>query len=222
MRKAFFTGLAILLPFVITCVLILFLIDFFTTPFQNSVEAFFRYLRLFEKPLWIFSPSSLLHFSSKLVSLLLTVGVVLLIGFLGHWVLVHTIFKYGDRALRRIPLVNKIYSPLHEVIKIMFKQRRQNAFTNIVLVPFPTRDSLCFGFITSPIQHGPADQVTVLLPQTPNPTIGFLLTYRYDELIFLDMKAGKAFKFLLSCGILPSSFIVVQKNHRSTEDRSVA
>jgi uncharacterized membrane protein len=56
----------------------------------------------------------------------------------------------------------------------------------------------------TPEKH--ADNILVFIPGTPNPTAGFMLSYKYEEIIFLDMKVEDAIKFMISCGTLNVEF----------------
>ena len=43
---------------------------------------------------------------------------------------------------------------------------------------------------------------SVLVPTTPNPTTGFLLMYKKEDIIFLDLKPEQAIKYIVSCGVI--------------------
>jgi uncharacterized membrane protein len=44
--------------------------------------------------------------------------------------------------------------------------------------------------------------ISVLVPTAPNPTTGFLLMVPKEDLIFLEMKAEDAIKYIVSCGVI--------------------
>ena len=99
--------------------------------------------------------------------------------------------QFGDDLMYRIPIVNKIYIALQEVTKTMLDENRET-FTQVVLIPFPHKKALSFGMVTNECASPDADLkhgglVSVFLPATPNPTMGFMLMYRRDQLIFIDM-----------------------------------
>ena len=43
---------------------------------------------------------------------------------------------------------------------------------------------------------------SVLVPTTPNPTTGFLLMYKKEDIVFLDLKPEQAIKYIVSCGVI--------------------
>jgi uncharacterized membrane protein len=40
------------------------------------------------------------------------------------------------------------------------------------------------------------------MPTTPNPSTGFLLMYKEEELVFTDYPVESAFQFLISAGVI--------------------
>ena len=110
--------------------------------------------------------------------------------------------KHGDRFVRHIPVVSKIYKALRDVIDTLFSSKG-NSFSQVVLVRFPHSGMLAVGLIAkvqTPEHHD--KEVSVYIPGAPNPTAGFILNYRYEELSFVDVKVEEAMKFIISCGIM--------------------
>ena len=75
------------------------------------------------------------------------------------------------------------------------------------MVPFPKEGAYVLGLVSRSAPHicresTGEDLISVLVPTTPNPTTGFLLMYRRQELIYLDMKPEDALKFMISCGVV--------------------
>lgn len=206
MKKLFFTGLVTLLPFTLTLLIVLFVVNIFTTPFQSSVEAILDYYDLLDAPFLFFSGADVLYFSSKLFVILALFAFTVLIGFIAHMVIANSLFRFGDYIIQSIPFVNKVYKSVQEVVQTIFRSKR-SSFSQVVLVPFPHSRSYSMGLISlkqTPESH--SDTVLVFIPGTPNPTAGFMLAYKYDEVVFLDMKVEEGLKFIVSCGILFPGF----------------
>jgi uncharacterized membrane protein len=209
MRKHFLTGLAILLPFAVTLFVVVFIVNFLTSPFLGIVEAILNYYHL-QHSFLFFSEKEVLHVISKILVLITLFLVTLIIGFLGRLVLVNYLFRIGDVIIQRIPFVNKIYKAAQETVKTVFSSEK-TAFSHVVLVPFPHNKSFSIGLITRNTREGKAqDEISIFVPGTPNPTIGFMLTFRRDQLIFIDMKVEDAIKFIVSCGVMFTSFSKVR------------
>lgn len=213
MRKLFFTGLITLLPFTLTVLIVLFVVNIFTNPFQGSVEAILDYYDLLDKPLLFFSGADVLYFSSKLFVIIALFAFTVLIGFFGRMVIANTLFRFGDYLIQRIPFVNKVYKATQDVVNTLFKSKG-NSFSQVALVRFPHSKAYCLGLISvkqTPESH--TDSVLVFIPGTPNPTAGFMLAYRYEDIIFLDMKVEDGLKFIISCGIMFPGFTKGTDSH---------
>lgn len=202
MKKLFFTGLITLLPFTLTLIIAAFVINLFTTPFQGSVASILDYYNLLDKPFLFFSGESILFFSSKFLVLIALGFFTILIGFLGRLFITKTFFRFGDYLIQRIPFVNTVYKTTQDVVKTLFNTSG-SSFSQAAIVPFPYSGVYCMGLITerqTPESH--SENVLVFIPGTPNPTAGFMLSFRYEEIIFLDMKVEDSLKFIISCGIM--------------------
>jgi uncharacterized membrane protein len=197
MKKYFLTGLVILLPIAITIAVIDYLIDFFTTPFVHFVSSFLKTLHLSELVTLILS---------KLLILVCLFLFILGLGMLTRWFVVRSIVNLGDRILHKIPVINTVYKTTKEIIRSIFTSDT-NAFKQVVLVPFPRQNIWALGLISgdAPLACSTSlntQLVSVLIPTTPSPISGFLLMYKPEELIYLDMKPEQAIKYIVSCGAL--------------------
>lgn len=214
MKRYFSTGLAILLPIIFTAIILGFLINFFTCPFLGPTKQFISNLISFHHPYLLSNEKTLITLISKGVILLFLFGFTLLIGFLGQLFLIDAIFSLGNYFLHRVPIINRIYKACQDVVKTFFTTSK--AFSQVVLVPFPDKHSLSIGLVTGDsikIENSSieSDQfISVFVPGTPNPSVGFLLILKKEQLIYLNMKVDDAMKFIISCGVIPSNFTVIQ------------
>lgn len=206
MKKQFLTGLAILLPVVITLAIVQFLINLLTTPFVGIVSSLFAPLHIINTGFLGLTPEQLLIYGSKLLILILLFFITVGLGVLARWFLMSSILKMGDQIIRRIPLVNTVYKTTQEIINTLFISD-QNSFKQVVIVPFPHSESFVLGLIArdSPKVCSTAvdeDLVSVFIPTTPNPTTGFLLMFKREDLVLIDMKTEDAIKYIVSCGVI--------------------
>jgi uncharacterized membrane protein len=205
-KKYFLTGLAVLLPLVITFWIIALIVNLLTTPFQNFVEEVLRHYALADSSFHFFN-QLMLGFFSKLLILITLIGGTLLIGLLGRMFLTRYIIKLSDSVMHRIPILNKVYKAVQDVITSLLQESGQ-AFNQVVLVPFPHQKSFSIGLITSVNEHNleskdsEDEMLSVFIPATPNPTVGFLLLLKKSQLVYLDMKVDEALKTIISCGIV--------------------
>ncbi len=201
MKKHFITGLVILLPLAITIAVVVFLVNVLTEPFVGIVSAIFTHLNIFPSA----SPEVITNISKLMILVLLflfTVG----LGMVTRYFLVHAFFGLGDKILHRIPLINTVYKTTQDIIRTLFVSDK-NAFKQVVMVPFPRPDVFVLGLIAreSPAACSAAageNLVSVFVPTTPNPTTGFLLMFKREELVDVDMKPEDAIKYIVSCGVI--------------------
>jgi uncharacterized membrane protein len=50
------------------------------------------------------------------------------------------------------------------------------------------------------------DMVNVFVPTTPNPTTGFLIVVRRQEIIYMDTTVDEAFKMIFTLGVITPSW----------------
>lgn len=206
MKKYFITGLAILLPAVFTIMIFLFIINLLTKPFVGIIEHTLDYYDLLDAPILFFSAKQVITFFSRLIILVLLFMITVAIGLLARMLIFHYLIRLGNYILHNIPFVNKIYKATQDVIETIFKDKA-TTFSQVVLIPFPEKSNLCLGLITNdPTTHEPVTDkhgnISVFVPATPNPTMGFMLLYKRDQLHFLDMSVDEAIKFIVSCGVM--------------------
>lgn len=204
-KKHFFTGFALLFPLVVTLLLVIFFVNVLTRPFQGFVEEVLRYYGLLGKPFLFLSASQVLVVISKALIIATLVGLAIFMGFLAQTVVTHYVIRMGDYVIHKIPVVNKIYKATQDVVKTLFADKKK-AFSQVVLVPFPSERSYSIGMVTSEnispnAQLTHEGLITVFVPGTPNPTMGFLLMFKRSQIIETSLGVDDAIKAIVSCGV---------------------
>ncbi len=206
MKKFFITGLVILLPLAVTIGILIFIVNFLTKPFVGFVSSFLAKFDIINRGILFLSPEQTVKYGSQLLILGMLFFFTILLGFIARWFFIKSLISLSDKVLHRIPLVNKVYKTSQEIIKTIFDSDK-NSFQQVVMAPFPHPGSYVIGLVSreSPGMCSTAADaalLSVLIPTTPNPTTGFLLMYKKEELIFLDMKPEDAIKYIVSCGVI--------------------
>ena len=206
LKQYFITGLVILLPVAVTLVIIGFIVNFLTQPFMGVISSVLKSLHISEDGFFLLSHEQIIKYMSKILILILLFLLTIILGMIMRWFFIRTAFSIGDKILHRIPIVNTVYKTSQDIIKTVFVSDK-NSFKQVVMVPFPRSDVYALGLISreSPEMCSKtvgASLISVLIPTTPNPTTGFLLMYRKEELIYIDMKPEDAIKYIVSCGVV--------------------
>jgi uncharacterized membrane protein len=199
-RSSFLTGLAVVLPAVVSFALIilvfgtvanvtdklLFLVPRHITHDQNGDGPMYWY--------W------------SLIALVLAVILITFIGWLARYYVGQRMIEWADHVILRIPFLNKIYAATKQINEA-FSSGSKNAFKTVVLVEFPRAGSYSVGFITSEGSGEIAARmneklVCVFIPTTPNPTSGFLILVPEDKVTKLEMSVADGIKYIISLGAI--------------------
>ncbi|MCB1107496.1 MAG: DUF502 domain-containing protein [Chlamydiia bacterium] len=206
MKKYFITGLVILLPLAVTIAIVVFIVNFLTKPFIGVVSSFLTEFDIVNKGFLFLSPQQVVLYGSKFLILVCLFLFTLFLGMIARWFFFKALLSLSDKILHRIPLINKVYKTTQEIIKTIFVTDK-SSFKQVVMVPFPRGGSYVMGLVSREAPHtcsekGGGELYSVLVPTTPNPTTGFLLMYKKEEMIFLDLKPEQAIKYIVSCGVI--------------------
>ena len=206
MRKYFITGLLILVPLAITAWVLSLVI--------NTMDQSL----LFVPERW--QPHTLIGFDIPGLGTLLTIVIVFLTGLLTNNLVGNYVVRMWEKLLKRIPLVNSLYSSVKQVTDTLFSSSG-NAFRKAVLIPYPHQNSYTIAFLTGTPggdvkNHLVGDYVSVYVPTTPNPTSGFFLMLARKDVVELDMSVDAALKYIVSMGVVapesvPQAIEVVSK-----------
>ena len=210
MKKYFITGLVILLPLTVTIAILIFIMNFLTKPFMGFVTKMLSHTKISDVSFFFLSSEQVIKYGSQIIILIGLFLLTLLLGYVTRWFFINSLLSLSDKILHKIPIVNKVYKTTQEIIKTLFVTDK-NSFKQVVLAPFPYKETYSLGLVSrvSPKTCSEAKKhelISVFIPTTPNPTTGFLLMFKKEDLIFLKMKTEDAVKYIVSCGvILPGS-----------------
>jgi uncharacterized membrane protein len=151
-------------------------------------------------------PDKLLGFHIPGFGVLLTFGIVLVMGAVASNFLGKKLLWLGNAVLRRIPIVRSIYSSVKQVSDTLFSENG-NAFRQALLVQWPREGVWTIGFLTGTpggdvVNHLPDDYVSVYIPTTPNPTGGYFVMLRKIECVELKMSVDEALTYVISMGVV--------------------
>lgn len=192
LRRMLLTGLVILVPVTLTIYILKQIFDFMDGMFSPVVD----------RALQPYFPG--VHIPG--LGFLLTVLVVLVLGWLSTNVLGRRLIHAGETLIGRIPVAKSIYSATKGVLEaISFDQ--SDAFKRVVLVEYPKADVFAVGFVTRwakwpSLDQRTADILLVFLPTTPNPTSGFLLLVPRSEAVDLPISVEDGIRMVISGGIV--------------------
>lgn len=203
-KKYLLTGLILLLPVALTLVVIIFLFDFFTTPFINIVGPL---VALIQNSLPFTLPAGFTLFLSRLFSLIFLCIFILLLGIVTQWFIVRNVLKLTQFIISHIPIAKTIYKVSRDIFGALFSMDGKKAFKEPVMVPFPHRPNFALGFhageVADEIQRKiKTPLVSVFVPTAPHPISGFLFLVPEQDVYKVEMTNEEVIKFLVSCGMI--------------------
>ncbi|MDR1936279.1 MAG: DUF502 domain-containing protein [Candidatus Accumulibacter sp.] len=195
MKRYFITGLLIWVPLAITAWVLSLIADVAD-----------QSLRLLPE---VARPRNLLGINIPGLGIVVTLAIVLATGLLATNIIGQRLVSWWERLLARIPVVNSIYNGVKQVSDTLLSSSGM-AFRQPLLVPYPHQGSWTIAFLTGEpgagvTRHLEGPHVSVYVPTTPNPTSGFFLMFRKDQVIELDMDVDEALKYIISMGVVVPS-----------------
>ena len=182
-RKAFLTGLLLVLPSAVTI--------YFLWVGLKWVDG------LLIKPL-----NALFGIQIPGLGLILLFIFITLVGVLGTNFLVKKLWAYYERLARRIPLVGSIYGTVKQLTETL-SSKDKLVFRSVVMVEYPRTGVYATGFLLGePLGGLPDNFREVFVPTVPNPTSGFLVNFPEKDLIYLDLSVEDALKYFVSIGVV--------------------
>lgn len=198
LRRIFFTGLAAIIPLVITVTVIVWLFSFVSDIvgvfLGNFINTFlYRHLGYTVTGLDI------------ILGVIFSIFIIFLVGLLMK-ISRMKVLRYFERLLLRIPLVKNIYFPLKRIVDLLFREQSAQ-FKGVVLVEYPRKGLYSIGFITNKnlqpfLETMKGKFYTVFIPLSPTPFTGYTVVVPQEEVIELDMTIEEAVRIIVSGGLL--------------------
>lgn len=126
--------------------------------------------------------------------------VIYLTGLLAANVMGKRLLRWWDAILARIPLVKSIYTSSKQLTQVF--QEGKTSYRRAVFVEWPRKGVRAVGFVTAEVEREGERLVVVYVPTMPNPTSGFALFFREDEVFESGMTVEDAVKFVVSGGVV--------------------
>jgi uncharacterized membrane protein len=186
--KTFMTGLATVLPIVVTLYILYWLADI-------SEAILGQFIR-------VFLPDHIYHPGMGLAAGILIVFVV---GLLMHAWFVRKLFSWSEHLLYRTPIVKSVYGSIREFFDF-FSHPRHEGFLEVVFVPFGDNKVWSLGFVTK------TDMQDVLTDSSQEELLAVYLPLSYQiggitivlprsQVQPTSISAEEAWRFVLTAGV---------------------
>ncbi len=195
-RNRFFTGVIIALPILVT----IWGVSWLVQKIDENVVGLLPE---------VLNPKSYLGFDIPGLGLIIAIVLLFIVGVFASNFIGNAIINAGEKLLNRVPVVSPLYGGLKQIVTTV-AQQKDRAFRDVCLLQYPRPGLWAVGFVTAdlsgaPLKHLSDDFVCVFVPTTPNPTSGFLLFVKKEDIKILDMTPEEGAKMIISGGMVSSN-----------------
>jgi uncharacterized membrane protein len=218
-RRFFLRGLAALMPTLITLWLLIKVWDFLWESLGRHLIWFISWVWL-ELVNWNVLPqrqpgyiswfwkSHLPGWLVEPLGVLLAVLLVYIVGLLVGNLIGRTLWKLGENALFRIPLIRAIYPAVKQVTDFVLADKTSQFTASRVVAVEPHANGIwSIGLVTGPGvkalgQPGGREMVTVFVPSSPTAFSGYVLVVPRESVVDLPLSVEQAMRLLVSGGVI--------------------
>lgn len=157
-------------------------------------------IRRLEK-VWVDGHGSIAGFIAAVIG-------VCILGALLASVVGRSLWRMVERFMMNTPFLGRVYPYVKQITDFLLTQQEQKSlFSRVVAVEYPRRGIWSVGFVTgsglkkieSSIKR---ELLTVIIPTSPTPFTGFVITVQKKLTIDLDMTVEEALRFIISGGVI--------------------
>lgn len=199
LRAAMISGLAIMVPILVT----LFVFNFAMNLLLDSVGPLAELLRM----LGIDG-----GFAPDIAALVTLFAIIFLVGFVTERSRASRRIEAAfNRTISSIPGIGAVYSSFNEMSDLLLDSEVQS-FREVKLVEYPVEGSYCVAFVTAETSGnirnatGIDGMTTLYLPMAPNPVMGGFVVHVDDERVYdVDMTVEEGMRSLVTSGVAINS-----------------
>ena len=194
LRNYFLTGLLVTAPPALTIYLAVLFVSFIDNKVRHLIPE-------------EYNPEQYLPFAIPGLGVVIVIVALIVLGAFTTGYLGRLFVRIWERMWEKMPFVSGIYSTFKQLFETVFS-KKSNAFRQVVLVEFPSKDVWTVAFVTSDVPYALSNAlndnelISVYVPTTPNPTSGYWGMYRRQEVIPLDISVEDGLKMVISLGIV--------------------
>jgi uncharacterized membrane protein len=219
-RRFFFRGLAALMPTLITLWLLIKVWDFLWESLGQYIIWFISWVWLTLVKYNLAAPrepgeikSYFWHlqearFSIKVLGVVLAVILVYIVGLFVGNLIGRTLWKLGENALFRIPLIRAIYPAVKQVTDFVLSDKKSQFTASRVVAVEPHANGIwSIGLVTGPGvralgQPAGKEMLTVFVPSSPTAFSGYVLVVPREVVLDLPLTVEQAMRILVSGGVI--------------------
>jgi uncharacterized membrane protein len=150
---------------------------------------------------WVDGPGSIAGF------LVAVVGVCVIGALLASYV-GRSLWRTIEKFIMNTPILRNVFPYVKQVTDFLLTNEEQKKlFSRVVAVEYPRKGIWSVGFVTGSgldkiVNNVKREFLTVIIPTSPTPFTGFVITVQKKQTIDLDMTIEQALRFIISGGVI--------------------
>jgi uncharacterized membrane protein len=150
---------------------------------------------------WVDGPGSIAGF------LVAVIGVCVLGALLASYV-GRSLWRTIEKFIMNTPFLRNVFPYVKQVTDFLLTNEEQKKlFSRVVAVEYPRKGIWSVGFVTGSglekvVSSVKREFLTVIIPTSPTPFTGFVITVQKRQTIDLDMTVEQALRFIISGGVI--------------------
>lgn len=197
MRRYLLIGLLTAAPLIVTWLVLSFVFNQLSRAGEPALLALSRALLPIspEWSLWLLE-----SWFQSLLAAVITLGLILLLGWFASRVLGQRIIHGVERLVGRVPLVATIYGATKRFVTTM--REPPSGMQRVVLIEFPSSEMRALAFVTKVIRDQESGEELALcyVPTAPNPTSGYVEIVPVSKTVPIDWTTDEAMAYVMTAG----------------------
>jgi uncharacterized membrane protein len=146
--------------------------------------------------------------AGSFVGLLIAILAIILVGALLASVVGRALWRLVEAFILSTPVLRRVYPYIKQITDFVLTQEEQKQmFSRVVAVEYPRKGVWSVGFVTGGgfrqvAETAHKELLTVMIPTSPTPITGYVITVAKEDTIALDMTIEEAFRFIVSAGVI--------------------
>ena len=211
-KRYFLRGLAVLLPTTLTIGIFVWGYTFIQQNISIHINRGLVYLIVKVRgEEWIPKDKLteiLVEGNGSVIGFLLALIAVCIVGAILASVVGRTLWRMIEQFIMNTPFLRRVYPYVKQITDFFLTEEEQKSmFRRVVAVEYPRKGIWSIGFVTGTgldrvVAVVKREFVTVLIPTSPTPFTGFVITVQRRQTIDLDMTIEEALRFIVSGGVI--------------------
>jgi uncharacterized membrane protein len=138
----------------------------------------------------------------KISSFCLSLTSIIILGFIANRAFGKKTLITVEKLIEKLPIFGTVHSAAKQFVNFIFGGDSKKSFKQVVFVPYPVKGVYSVAFLTGEQNVDGERWICVFMPTTPNPTTGFLMLVKKEDIVYTDYSVEQAFQFIISVGVI--------------------